>query len=175
MTLDDEMIIRPDPAGKLKAYKRPKNAVSEGKIETFFEVLGMTSNVAEACRQAKLNDSTVYGMRSRDPEFRERWEVALEEGHVRLQMEMLHRARFGSEKTVTDSAEGKPVRTQIVHSYNDGLAMFLLKAHAATVEARRARMAALAEKRANEPTTEEKIERVRQMFERLPDEEAVPG
>lgn len=171
MKLDQDMIIRRDPAGKPKAYKRPKNAVSAKKIDRFFEVLAMTCNVAEACRQAGLHDGTVYRMKNRDAAFRERWEGALEQGYDDLEMEMLHRARFGSTKTVTEEVEGKPVRTRTEHSFNDALGMYLLKAHRETVEKRRARMAAVAERERNEPTTEEKIERLRQMFERLPDEE----
>ncbi|MGB3796372.1 MAG: hypothetical protein WA957_08710 [Alteraurantiacibacter sp.] len=62
----------------------------------FLEALAETSNVSEAARKAGAMTSYVYKWRRESPEFRQQWSAALLEGYEHLEMETLHRLRFGT-------------------------------------------------------------------------------
>ncbi|MGB3166736.1 MAG: hypothetical protein WBA68_08185 [Alteraurantiacibacter sp.] len=62
----------------------------------FLERLAETSNVTQACAACEAEPSFVYKVRRELPEFRKAWGEALLEGYEHLEMETLHRLRFGT-------------------------------------------------------------------------------
>ncbi len=64
----------------------------------FLDVLAETSNVSAAARMAGINPSRAYKVRRAEPRFRTDWQEALLEGYEHLEMETLHRLRFGTGK-----------------------------------------------------------------------------
>lgn len=62
----------------------------------FLETLAETSNVSEAARKSGAVTPYVYRIRRENPEFRAQWSAALLEGYEHLEMETLHRLRFGT-------------------------------------------------------------------------------
>ena len=62
----------------------------------FLEELAETSNVTRAAEKAGVMTSYAYKWRRESPEFREKWSAALLEGYEHLEMETLHRLRFGT-------------------------------------------------------------------------------
>lgn len=64
----------------------------------FLDTLAETSNVSEAARRAGASTSRAYKTKQLDPEFRRQWNEALHEGYEHLEMETLHRLRFGTTK-----------------------------------------------------------------------------
>lgn len=66
----------------------------------FFRELATVCNVSSALRACGMSghSSDVYDRRREDPRFRSRWEAAVDEGYAMLDLEMLERARFGSNR-----------------------------------------------------------------------------
>lgn len=91
----------------------------------FLKYLTNSSHVAASAKAAGVSVSTVYLWRSRDPDFYKYWMQALAVGYELLEMELLDRARNGTEKHIFHA--GKKVAT--VKEFNDGLGVKLLLAH----------------------------------------------
>lgn len=64
----------------------------------FLTALAETSNVAASCAIAGVTASRAYKLRRIEPDFARRWRIALLEGYEHLEMEVLHRLRFGAPK-----------------------------------------------------------------------------
>lgn len=64
----------------------------------FLEALAQTSNVTAACAVAGVHPSRPYMVRRAEPDFARAWRAALLEGYENLEMEVLHRLRFGEAK-----------------------------------------------------------------------------
>lgn len=64
----------------------------------FLAALAETSNVTAASAAAGVHPSRPYKVRREDPEFARAWRAALLEGYEHLEMELLHRLRFGEPK-----------------------------------------------------------------------------
>ena len=64
----------------------------------FLDTLAETSNVSEAARKSGASTSRAYKTKKLDPEFRRQWNEALHEGYEHLELETLHRLRFGTAK-----------------------------------------------------------------------------
>jgi hypothetical protein len=109
-----------------RAPRRVRTVFGARKQAEFLSALAMTSNVAASARTVKVQESTVYKLRQRDPAFRRAWGTALAEGYARLEMAMLERAIKG------DAAEAGA-------HVSDRLAMSLLTLHAKAVADERAR------------------------------------
>tara|TARA_E500000305_G_scaffold98858_1_gene90682 strand:- start:131 stop:610 length:480 start_codon:yes stop_codon:yes gene_type:complete len=62
----------------------------------FLDTLADTSNVSAAARISGANPSRAYKVRREEPEFARQWAEALLEGYEHLEMETLHRLRFGT-------------------------------------------------------------------------------
>lgn len=62
----------------------------------FLTALAETSNVAASCAIAGVTASRAYKLRRIDPAFARLWRIALLEGYEHLEMEVLHRLRFGA-------------------------------------------------------------------------------
>ena len=86
-----------------KAGSRRKKSYggwTAAKEAIFFRELATVCNVSSALRACGLfrRSSEVYDRRREDPRFRARWEAAVDEGYALLDLEMLERARFGSNR-----------------------------------------------------------------------------
>lgn len=99
--------------------------VSGRRRGLFIAELARSGNVAAAARMAKLARGTVYSLRQGDPEFRRRWDEALEEAVDLLEAEARARAVDGVDQP--HFHQGRITGT--VRKYSDALLMFLLKAH----------------------------------------------
>ncbi|WP_197423762.1 hypothetical protein [Novosphingobium sp. CCH12-A3] len=107
------------PAQPVKAKKsnRPWRPV-------FLAVLAETSNVTAAAAAADIPASRAYKDKRDDGEFAARWREALCEGYDLLEIEVLHRLRFGEPK---DGAK-----------FDNATALRLLSQHRETVARERA-------------------------------------
>ena len=65
---------------------------------TFLAMLAETSNVSAAASTAGVHLSRPYKLRRNDPDFARDWRGALLEGYENLELELLHRLRFGETK-----------------------------------------------------------------------------
>lgn len=91
--------------------------------ETFFKVLRATGNVSAAARSAGVSLHNAYLKKTSEVKFSREWEAAIEEALDDLEGELRRRALEGTEKAVYYA--GKEIGS--ITSYNDNLAMFLLK------------------------------------------------
>lgn len=121
--------ITRDARGRFKRQARKKTRFDAGRRRRFLEALADTSNVRHAARKAGINPCTAYYRRDIDAAFAEAWQVALAEGHERLQLEMLHRARFGTRSTTTErDREGVKKEVERI-DFRDSVALHLLTRH----------------------------------------------
>ncbi|MFN4134289.1 MAG: hypothetical protein ACK4G2_01440 [Novosphingobium sp.] len=91
----------------------------------FLAVLAETSNVSAAAAAAGVPPSRAYREKRSDADFAARWREALCEGYDLLEMEILHRLRFGEPK------EGGA-------KFDNATALRLLSQHRETVARERA-------------------------------------
>ncbi|TCM16968.1 hypothetical protein EDF56_10680 [Novosphingobium sp. PhB165] len=64
----------------------------------FLAALAETSNVSAAAATAGVHPSRPYKVRRLEPDFAREWRGALLEGYENLELELLHRLRFGEPK-----------------------------------------------------------------------------
>jgi hypothetical protein len=64
----------------------------------FLAALADTSNVSAAAALAGVQPGSAYKVRRAEPEFAREWRSALLEGYENLELEVLHRLRFGETK-----------------------------------------------------------------------------
>jgi hypothetical protein len=93
--------------------------------DEFLAALAETSNVSAASAVAGVHPARPCKVRAEDPEFAQLWRAALLEGYEHLEMEVLHRLRFGEPK----DADVK---------FDNGSALRLLGLHRETVVRERA-------------------------------------
>ena len=135
-----EIVLEPrriNPGGhgsRLAMVARRHDAPSEMQLAEFIAHLAMTSNVSESAREAGLHKKTVYRLYGRDRAFARRWSEALAQGYEHLEMEMLARARFGTDSPVFHAGEKIG---QVTH-YTDATALKLMITHKDAVARQRA-------------------------------------
>ena len=100
-----------------------KHRWSKEMREAFLKTLKESGNVSAAARAAGVTLPRLYKKREDEPKFRKDWDAALEEALDDLEGELRRRALEGTDKPVYYA--GKEVGS--VKSFNDNLAMFLLK------------------------------------------------
>lgn len=61
----------------------------------FLETLAATSNLARAAEAAKVSLARAYQTRRDDPDFARAWQVAIADGYLTLEMEVIRRLREG--------------------------------------------------------------------------------
>lgn len=100
-------MVEPKQASPGAKVRRPRTRISaatkdleEGEIDKhwrlyFFAALAETSNVTAAAAAAKVHPSRPYKVRRMEPAFARQWQTALLEGYQNLELEVLHRLRFG--------------------------------------------------------------------------------
>ncbi|HEX8239052.1 MAG TPA: hypothetical protein VF574_04850 [Allosphingosinicella sp.] len=116
--------------GRPQIRAKHKRALTPTEIETFLAVLAETCNVSMAARETKRSARVFYDLRRRDPGFRAAWAEALREGYELLEMEMLHRARFGTPRDVFYRGR----KTATTRVFNEATALRLLHFHRKSVE-----------------------------------------
>ena len=117
-------------AGRPQIRARHKRALTPREIDLFLATLTETCNVSLSARETKRSARVFYDLKRRDSGFRTAWMEALREGYDRLDMELVHRARFGTPREVF--YQGR--RTGTTRVFNDGMALRLLHFHRKTVE-----------------------------------------
>lgn len=162
--------IRRDRFGRFQRSPLRETDWTEAKRRIFLSELAMSSNVKRSAAAAGMGWQSVYRLRDRDEGFRQAWAEALAEGYAQLELEMLRRARFGSEKTIYEG----PTRRQklVIHSYTDGYGLRLLTLHRTSVNLQRAVAAGMAQQEPDERTTTEGLARLRAMLAEIREREA---
>lgn len=120
--------------GRPQIRRKHKRALGQDEIETFLTALSETCNVSLAARETGRSTRVFYDLRRRDSQFRREWGDALREGYDLLEMELLHRARFGVLREVF--YQGRKTATTRIH--NEAMAIRLLHLHRKNVERMRA-------------------------------------
>lgn len=96
-----------EPRRPLSATRRTRISAALVKTEdksnrhwraNFLTELASTSNVTAAAAAAGVHPSRPYKVRRLEPDFAKDWRGALLEGYEHLEMEVLHRLRFGEAK-----------------------------------------------------------------------------
>ncbi len=114
-----------------KKIKERKNRVTftASKKARFLSRLSKSCNVQQSADDTGVSVDTVYRHRKMDADFREQWAEAIEIAYDELMLEMLRRARYGTEKPIIYG--GKKVG--VFNDLNDTMAMRLLSIHLANV------------------------------------------
>ncbi len=94
---------------------------SNKKEALFLEVLQQTGNVTKATTKAGLDRSLVYRQRNLRPDFREKWQNAMDQALDYLEAYLWDKAMGKDVNEVYDTEEGRLV--------DEKIAIFLLKAH----------------------------------------------
>ena len=102
-----------------------KTSVSAQWRGDFLAALAETSNVTAAAAAAAINPSRAYKSKRTEPDFARLWREALCEGYDNLEMELLHRLRFGETR-------------DLVAKFDNANALRLLTQHRETVARQRA-------------------------------------
>lgn len=118
-------------ASKEIASKKTNSRItfSARKKSIFLRKLSQSCNVAQSAEATGVSVDTVYRHRKTDVKFRDGWNEAIEIAYDELMLEMLCRARFGTEKPIIYG--GKKVG--VFNDMNDTMAMRLLSLHLANV------------------------------------------
>jgi hypothetical protein len=93
--------------------------------EPFLIALAGSGNVLVACKHARVSRVSAYRHRAKYPNFRKKWDTAIEESVDLLEIEAQRRAVKGTDKAIW--YQGKHVGT--VKEYSDTLLIFLMKAN----------------------------------------------
>lgn len=116
----------PTPRAKINAGDAARTPVPHRYWQrSFLTALAETSNVSAAAVAAKVSPSRPYKLKRHDSEFAREWRQALCEGYDHLELELLHRLRFGEPK----DADAK---------FDNANALRLLTQHRETVARERA-------------------------------------
>lgn len=102
-------MAKPAPASDATPARHPRTKIAPALMEEedqpnpqwrrhFLAALAETSNVTAAAAAAKVHPSRAYKVRRLEPEFARQWRSALLEGYENLELEVLHRLRFGEPK-----------------------------------------------------------------------------
>lgn len=121
---------KPSKPGKRRTKISPALVKTEDKLNRhwrtiFLDSLAETSNVTAASAAAGVHPSRPYKVRRLEPDFAREWRAALLEGYENLELELLHRLRFGEPK----DSEAK---------FDNAAALRLLGLHRDTVARERA-------------------------------------
>lgn len=120
--------------GRPQIRSKHKRALTRKEIQGFLSILAETCNVSLSARETGRSARVFYDLRRRDPEFRAAWTEALREGYDHLEMELVHRCRFGTPRDVF--YQGR--KTGTTRTFNDSAALRLLHLHRKTVQPLRA-------------------------------------
>lgn len=108
----------------LQLRKSRSDAFSKSKQTVFLDALTETANVRQSAERAGVSYASAYRWRRNKPEFRARWERALEDGYAALEAGLLERAR----EAVGEIAPGEKA-DRLVAPMDAKLAFALLQNH----------------------------------------------
>lgn len=103
-------MAEPKPVSSRAPVRRARTKISPALMEQekdglskqwrvhFLAALAETSNVTAAAAAAGAHPSRAYKARRVEPDFARKWQTALLEGYQNLELEVLHRLRFGEPK-----------------------------------------------------------------------------
>ena len=91
--------------------------------DLFIATLSETADVSESCATARITRHSCYQKRSKDKEFAQRWDDALDVGMVKLEEEAVRRALKGVPKPVFYKGQ----KIADVLEFSDTLLCFLLR------------------------------------------------
>lgn len=94
------------------------------KEAQFLAALSETASVTKSCELSDIARASIYEWRDADPEFRERWEAALDVGTDALEDEAVRRAKDGTLKPVFYQGE----ECGHIREFSDTLMIVMLKA-----------------------------------------------
>ena len=120
--------------GQPQRRRKDKRALRPEEVAAFLSCLAETCNVSAAAREVGRPTRIYYDLRRRDADFRAAWMEALREGYEMLEMELVHRARFGTPKDVFYRGR----KTATTRVFDNATALKLLHLHRASVERMRA-------------------------------------
>jgi hypothetical protein len=89
--------IAQEPARSV-GLDRTERTITKTVAGRFLDGLRACGSIRQACRQTGVTRSTVYEWRNGDPQFRARWDEALEQGLDALEDEGMRRAFAGSDR-----------------------------------------------------------------------------
>ena len=118
-----------DNVAQEKSSRKSRVTFTDSKRAKFLSNLSQSCNVQQSADDTGVSVDTVYRHRKMDDEFREQWSEAIEIAYDELLLEMLRRARYGTEKYIIYG--GKKVG--VFNDLNDTMAMRLLSMHLANV------------------------------------------
>ena len=95
--------------------------------EIFITALLKSSNVAAACRKAKISRSYAYAQKNLDAEFRDAWDEALDMALDDAESEAWRRGVKGTISNRQYDKDGNLINE--TRQYSDTLLIFMLKAH----------------------------------------------
>ena len=124
------MVTPPRPSGVRRAKISAVPVTPEARKnlhwrKTFLTALAETSNVTAAADAAGVHPSRPYKVKRQEPDFAREWHTALLEGYDALEIDVLHRLRFGEAR----DADRK---------FDNATALRLLTQHRETVARERA-------------------------------------
>lgn len=95
------------PPGKRIVIRPGLKAGESGHINNnwrrlFLDHLAESSNVTASAEKAGISVSRAYKVRREEPEFARQWLVALAEGYLHLEMDVVRRLREGDARTADD-------------------------------------------------------------------------
>lgn len=136
MPRDLHMTAKTDAAaaasGKTRGHDWP-----DARRKAFLEGLEAHLNVTLAAAEAGVTPRAAYRLKAQDGAFAREWAAALDVGYAELELLLLRQSIYGSDRTETvrDGASGAIKQTKTVHCAPHGLAVRLLFAHRAEVQA----------------------------------------
>jgi len=139
----------------------------------FLAHLAESANVRAAALEVGLGYQGAYRLRRSDAGFARAWQAAVDEGFDQLEMELLRRALFGTERTtIRRDDSGQIVSETVVRHYPDAHALRLFSMHVTLQQARAAAAAPIAVAPQDiTPRLEYLCTTLNEMHERMPEED----
>jgi len=115
------------PPGKRIAIRPSLKDGKDGRISNnwrrlFLDHLAESSNVSASADKAGISASRAYKVRREETEFARQWLVALAEGYLHLEMEVVRRLREGDAKTADDGKFDFANAIRLLAAHRDNVA-----------------------------------------------------
>lgn len=115
------------PPGKRIVIRPSLKHGEDGRINNnwrrlFLDHLAESSNVTASADKAGISASRAYKVRREETEFARQWLVALAEGYLHLEMEVVRRLREGDAKTADDGKFDFANAIRLLAAHRDNVA-----------------------------------------------------
>lgn len=91
--MDDE--LRATTAGRVQVRRVRSDGWTKRRREAFLDMLAATCNVTRAAEAAGISTKSARRLRRREASFAASWDLALEEGYLQIEADLLARALGG--------------------------------------------------------------------------------